>query len=148
MANPAAGQRPGRMFCIKEGRVILAEPGMTLSHREWFRREGWIGNGSDGDEERFFHHVVSGCYLPDENELYCYREIDFANDPEVIDSIVHHAPQLKKCLGLGPDTKVFIGPCGQENHGKDGRRHYAGTIASLVKDIEKEDRMAGRRDVM
>lgn len=147
MANPTAGQRPQRMFCIKEGKVILAEPGMALSHREWFERQGWIGKDGDGEEERFFHHVISGSYLPDKNELYCYREIDFAEDPEVIDTIVHYLAQLKKSLELRPKTKVFIGPCGEDVHGADGRAHYAGTIDELVKYVEKLDRTAGRRDV-
>ena len=144
MANQKAGQRSERMICIKEGKVILAEPGMTLSHREWFGREGWIEKNGDGDEENFFHHVVSGCYLPDEDELYCYREIDFAEDPEVVDIIVRHILQLKKLLGLEPHAKVFIGPCGDEAHGSDDRRRYIGTLAELVKAFEKQDRVAGR----
>lgn len=139
MAKPSAVRHPERMFCIKEGKVILAEPGLAFSHREWFLREGWIGTNGNGDEEKFFRHVVSGCYVPDEDALYCYREIDFADDPEMIDIVVHHLPQLKKQLELGPHTKVFIGPHDAHSAGRDPVQHYAGTLEKLTKSVEKGD---------
>jgi hypothetical protein len=132
--------RPERMFCIKENRVALAEPGLKLSHREWFQREGWIGKEGNGDEESFFHHVVSGWYVPDKDAIYCFREIGLEDDPEVIEIVVHHLLQLKKSLGLGEHTKVFIGPRDAESDNEDSRRYYAGTLDELAKSIEKYER--------
>src|SRR5580700_5632972 len=110
MDKPASEHHAARMFCIKDGKVVLAEAGMTLSHQEWFVKEGWIRENGNGDEERFFQHVVSGQYAPDNDVLYCFREMDFGDDPGMIDIVVKHIARLEKVLGCGSHTKVFIGP--------------------------------------
>ena len=119
------------MFCARKGKVMLAEAGCVLSHYDWFRRERWIVEADAA--ENFFRSAVSGWYVPDEDALYCFREMTFGPDPQLIAMLVDHLPPLTKQLGVSPATKVFIGPRDDESRGFVIRRHYSGTVGEIVK---------------
>ncbi len=111
----------------------LAEEGCALSHYDWFRRERWIGvnGGSDAAanaDENFFRKAVCGWYVPDEDALYCFREMTFGPDPQLLALLVDHLTPLSKQLGISPSTKVFIGPRDDESRG-----FYVGTIREIVR---------------
>src|ERR1700722_19518006 len=80
-----------RMFCVKGNKVHIAPSGVALSHLEWFRHEGWL-DGGESEEEKFFRHVVKGYYVSEDNAIYCFKEIDFIVDAEIMDD--HEATQL------------------------------------------------------
>lgn len=148
IATPAA-QRPERMFCARNGKVFLAEAGCALSHYDWFRRERWIGlnGGSDAAitaDEQFFRRAICGWYVPDENALYCFREMTFGPDPQLLAMLADHLLPLTKQLGISSATKVFIGPRDEESRGfvmgrprqtQQPQRRYVGTIREIVRQV-------------
>jgi hypothetical protein len=147
MTTPAAQpqQHPQWMFCARNGKVMLAEAGCALSHYDWFRRERWIGltdSGATVDEEIFFRRAVCGWYVPDEDALYCFREMTFGPDPQLLAILVDHMTPLTKQLGISPATKVFIGPRDDESRGfvmGRPRRRYLGTMREIVRQVEAGD---------
>lgn len=134
-----AFHRARRMFCVKDGKLMLAPAGVPLSHLEWFQREGWVGNGNGGEEE-FFRHIVRGYYLPEDHALYFFKEADFSVHDEIADAVTPHLLHLKEMLGLKPDTEVFLGPKNSDPTEKDRRQKRIGTIGTLLKRArEKEE---------
>jgi hypothetical protein len=140
MVTPAA-QRPKQwMFCARNGKVMLAEEGCALSHYDWFRRERWIVEADAA--ERFFRKAVCGWYVPHEDTLYCFREMEFGPDPQLLAILVDHLAPLTKRLGISPATKVFIGPRDDESRGfvmRRPRRRYAGRVREIVRRVGTGD---------
>lgn len=130
-----AGHRPVRMFCIKDGRVYVAEPETGESHLEWFRNKKWIKDNG-GDEEKVFHHIVSGYYVPDEGAVYVFREMDFEPNEETVkevsDVVMPHLAHLKIMFTLGDHTEVFAG--------MPGSTKLIGKIDALIERAEGESR--------
>jgi hypothetical protein len=128
------------MFCARKGKVMLAEAGCALSHYDWFRRERWIVE-QDGAEQ-FFRTAVCGWYVPDEDALYCFREMTFEPDPQLLAMLVDHLTPLSKQLGITPNTKVFIGPRDDALRGfvmGRPRRRYLGTMRDVVRRVGTGD---------
>jgi len=63
-----------RMFCIKDGSVLLAPKGFNGSHAKWFLEEGWISE----EDDRFMQEKVRG--MTYRGNLYFYSGWDFRVD--------------------------------------------------------------------
>ena len=134
--------RPVRMFCVKDGRVIVADVDHD-SHYNWFKKEGWIRGDGGSEEDAFFHHVLSGYYLRKQNALYCFRESDIGHDPELEALIAHHMLELKRELGLDVRTSVFKAPPNTEEDPKHMHRHYIGTVRDIIKHFDQDEPTIG-----
>ena len=97
-----------RMFCIKDGKVVLGPEDSLLSHYEWFKSEGWF---SDASGDVFMNTTIRGCYVPAKDSLYSYRgAMAFSFDDTLIAEVMKCLPELREQLDLNDETKVCFGP--------------------------------------
>jgi hypothetical protein len=118
-----------RMYVIRDGSVCVAPRGSTLSHIEWFEKEGWVA-GSNTQE--FMEGHTRGFYLPSENIFHSYRGMGFFFDDAVIEEVKLSLPQLREALGLQDDTKVIFGPRDASFRASEYEKRYLGTVGELV----------------
>jgi len=138
--------RSRQMFCVKGGKLFLAPPGLAISHLDWFRQEGWV-DGGNGDEEKFFRHVVRGYYVPGDNAIYCFKETDFvvdaemmeadentaATEREIAEAVIRQLPHLKEALHLKNDARIFLGPKKIGPTAQYPKQKYIGTIETVLR---------------
>ena len=117
------------MFCIRKGKVEIASPDITDSHIEWFEKEGWI---TEKNAEDFLKQSVRGFYLPNQNELYCYRGIGFSFDDKVLPEVLDKIVELKRVFNLNDDTAIHLGPKDSPVGGVEYQRAFAGTLKELI----------------
>jgi hypothetical protein len=117
------------MFCLKDGAVKVGPPGSALSHIEWFESEGWI---TAANVEEFLEGHVRGFYLPDKNELYCYKGSGFYFDGWVFAKLIENIGKLKEILGLDENTKLYLGSKDAIIGGIRYKQGFVGTLKDLV----------------
>lgn len=117
------------MFCLKGGQVEIAGSGNPDSHIEWFEKEGWV---QEGNAERFLEENARGFYLPDANELYCYKGIGWFFDDMLMTELLDKMAGLKDALCFNEDTKVYLGPKDRFIGEREYKNHFMGTVRELV----------------
>lgn len=128
MASLGISPRSRSLFCLKNEKILIV-PESFDSHLAWFRHERWISDG--GGDEPFFRQLVMGSYLPEENALYCFHEIDFSSDlnKDVVEIVSRNLFRLKQVFHFSDDTKIFLGP--------EGGGTLLGTAGALLKKVTK-----------
>lgn len=117
------------MFCLKDGKVKAGSSGSALSHIEWFESEGWV---TEENAEAFLEKNIRGFYLPDRNELYCYKGAGFYFDGGVLAKLMENIGKLKEILGLDENTKFYLGPKDAVIGGIRYEQCFAGTLKDLA----------------
>ncbi len=98
--------RSRRMFCIKEGRLMVAKPNLPYSHAVWFEKEGWM----DETDDSFINNLTRGI-VNKLGDIYFYKGYNFSIDEKAEKELFVHIGQLKEVLELKPTAKV----CGGKN---------------------------------
>ncbi len=109
-----------RMFCIKEGKLMVAESGLDCSHAVWFEREGWM----DETDDSFMNTNVRGI-VDKGGEVYFYRGYDFFIDEEGKKEFFKHIKELAEILKLKLSSKIYGG-----KNSKEGK--YYGVVRDFV----------------
>jgi hypothetical protein len=117
------------MFCLKDGAVKVGPSGSALSHIEWFESEGWI---TAANVEEFLESHIRGFYLPDKNELYCYKGAGFYFDEKVAAKLIENIGKLKETLGLVENTKFYLGPKDAIIGGIRYKQSFVGALKDLA----------------
>jgi len=112
-AKDTAFHQARRMFCIKEGKVVLAPPNDPRPHYQWFHDESWLTDNSD----TFFKTTVRGFYDPSTNTIYAYTKAQFIFNHDTIEQIRTHLDELNFLFGLNESTKYCFGPKYRDIHG-------------------------------
>ncbi|NTU99126.1 hypothetical protein HGA64_03930 [Candidatus Falkowbacteria bacterium] len=103
------------MFCVLDGKIMVAEIGTTESHIDRFHREGWLENFA-------FEEILRGMYWPETNSLYFFKGFDFSFDEALIEQSLYIMPQLLAALGLKDGVKINFGPMDKFIKGKEYRQ--------------------------
>jgi hypothetical protein len=96
--------RKRRMFCIKDGKVIIAKPNLPYSHAVWFEKEGWITE----EDDILMDEMTRGVLTPD-GDVYFYTGYNFELNKEIEKEFFQHLPELVKKLKLKKQAKVYGG---------------------------------------
>src|SRR5262245_11737758 len=102
------------MFCIRNGTLIVAPDGTTMSHLAWFEAEGWI---TRDDAQEFMESTVRGIFLPARRALFFYKGVGFFFDAAVKEEAARTAETIRAALALGRDVEVYVGPPDTLIHG-------------------------------
>lgn len=89
-----------RMFCIHNGKILLAPENSPLSHSEWFAKLGL-------DVQKAIKESVRG--FVDERGLFFYKGEDFNIDPKTEKTFFKYLPKLKEKLNLPNHTNLYGG---------------------------------------
>jgi len=92
------------MFCVYQGSLRIAESNTTLSHAEWFMREGWMQDSEDA----VMDSVVRGIVDASEN-IHFYKGNDFRVDEDAESVFFTFLPDLVQKLKIGDSSLVFGG---------------------------------------
>lgn len=98
--------RSRRMFCIKEGKLVIAEPNLPYSHAVWFEKEGWM----DETDDSFMNTIVRG-FVDKLGDIYFYVGYDFLVNNKAKVELFSHLRELAESLNLKQTSKV----CGGKN---------------------------------
>jgi hypothetical protein len=109
-----------RMFCIIDGKILIAPEKSTLSHKEWLE-----SLGLDGEVEK----SVRG--FADDRGLFYYRGKGFLADPATEKEFMRHLKSLAEAMKLPPTTQVFGGVTATKDARYPPRKKH-GTIAALT----------------
>ncbi len=121
--------RTRRMFCIRNGTLVVAPEATTTSHLEWFEAEGWI---TKNDAQEFMESTIRGVFLPAKRALFFYKGVGFFFDTAVKEEALCMAEAIGTALTLGRDVEVYVGPPDTLIHGTRYRQERLGTIESLT----------------
>ena len=99
-----AFHRSRRMFCIKNGKLVIAEPNLSYSHADWFEKEGWM----DETDDSFMINTTRGM-VDKKGDIYFYRGYDFVVDVGAEEELFNHLEELAKALGLKPLSGIYGG---------------------------------------
>jgi hypothetical protein len=127
-AEDAEFHRLRIMFCLKDGVVKVAKAGLLESHLEWFESEGWLAKTGVGE---FLEKSIRGFYLPNSNELYCYKGVGWYFDDRVLEILLKNIGGLKKALGLNNGTKLYLGPKDAVINGVPYKQVFIGTLKNF-----------------
>lgn len=122
--------RARRMFCIRNGQVMVAPEGTVMSHLEWFEAEGWVDNRN---AQEFMDTTIRGVFLPARHALFFYKGAGFFFDVTVAREARRWAKELMSALGLDGHVEVHVGPPDAVIHGTHYRQERLGTIESLTR---------------
>jgi len=123
-----------RMFCITaQGKIEIAPSRTTMSHLEWFKEWGWI---NAANEERFLAETIRGFFSPQDNAIYCYKDVCFFFDEDLVKKVKNHLSELKKLLGLKDDTKVVFGPRDITIRGVHHPQRFEGILKVILNPYE------------
>jgi hypothetical protein len=89
-----------RMYCIHNGKILLAPENSPLSHSEWFAKLGL-------DVRKAIRESVRG--FVDERGLFFYKGEDFKVDLETEKTFLRHLPKLQAKLKLPDKTEIYGG---------------------------------------
>lgn len=95
--------RQRRMFCVRDGNLIIADKGLSYSHKEWFHELGW----KKDEIEEFMTAGLRGVILP--GEIKFYTGYDFRINDQIESDFFNSLPGLAKELNLSPETKIYGG---------------------------------------
>ena len=121
------------MFAVKNGRLYVAPKNLRCSHKEWFKKEGWVTENDD----TCMHQLVRG-YVDFEG-IYFYQGYD-AHSPrlksEALKEIIR---ELHKRLKLDRKIHIFFGTiqCHLKKSAKLPPEKDLGVIADIIKDSSK-----------
>lgn len=118
------------MFCLINGKVYVGPKNIPESHIEWFRREGWL---NDENAEDFLRENIRGFYLPDQNQLYCYRDIGFGFDDTVLPEVLAKIEEIKRVFCLNDETEIHLGPRDSPIYGKEYPRICVGKLKNIIR---------------
>ena len=93
-----------RMFCIKEGKLVIAEPNLPYSHAVWFEKEGWMDEADDSFMDNITRGIVDKL-----GDVYFYKGYDFSVDEESEKELFRHIGELRESLDLKLTAKVYGG---------------------------------------
>lgn len=116
-----------RMFCIKDGKVIVAKPNLSYSHAVWFEKEGWITENDD----LLMNEMTRGVVTP-EGDIYFYTGYNFEVNKATEREFFKHLPELAKKLKLKKQAKVYGGLMEGDYTRKWAPRKYYGTVRELL----------------
>lgn len=119
--------RSRRMFCIHQGKLIIAEPGLDYSHAVWFEKEGWISRGDDS----LMDQIIRGIVEKDGNISF-YIGYDFRVDEEVEKGFFPYLIELVEKLDVGKDAEIFGGYFMESPGGELIPRRKYGLVKDLV----------------
>ena len=118
------------MFVIKDGKIEVASPYITISHIEWFEKEGWI---TKDNEESLLENSIRGFYLPSQNQIYFYRGFGFSFDDTVVQVVKNLLTELQTALNLNDNTEIHLGPKDEVINGIKYNRSFVSTVKQLQK---------------
>ncbi len=98
-----------RMFCIYQGKLVIAEPNLPYSHAVWFQKNGWMSE----QEDNLMNEIVRGC-IDKEGNVYFYAGYDFQINNQIELILFSHLSELVEILKLRPDAKIFGGSINQK----------------------------------
>ena len=117
------------MFYVRDGKIEAASPGSPNSHIEWFESKGWA---AQENIREFLDNNIRGFYLPDSNELYCYKGAGWYFDNDLLAELLENITGLEKALGFNEGTKINLGPKDAVINGARYERKYIGTLGELA----------------
>lgn len=128
-----------RMFAFVAGRLLVASPGDTRSHREWLAHAA----GVPVDDE-FLENNVRGFYLEPSLVLYKRTEGDDFSHFGVAHAVTgEQLHLLRRTLGIPDETEVFFGARLSTTVYMRGHARLGGTISSaavrLDHDVKKKE---------
>jgi len=122
--------RKRRMFCIKDGKVIVAKPNLPYSHAVWFEKEGWISEEDDILMDEMTRGVVDA-----DGNVHFYVGYNFELNKKAEKEFLEYLPELVKKLQLKKQAKVFGGLV-EDDHTKEWlpKKEY-GTVGKLLSNL-------------
>jgi hypothetical protein len=110
-----------RMFCIKNGNIVIANMGVPYSHAVWFETLGWMGDTNDS----FMNKIVRGM-VDKAGNIFFYKGYEFIVDEHTEGTFFYHLRQLARTLKLRPTSNIFGGL--KKNGQQYIPRKYYGTL--------------------
>lgn len=92
--------RSRRMFCIKEGKLLLGPVDTSDSHTQWFKKEGWSDSSID--------ELTRG-FVSEKGEVYFYVGLDFEVTEKAKKEMFAHLLELRKKLDLDKTAHLYGG---------------------------------------
>jgi hypothetical protein len=96
--------RSRRMFCIKGGKLYIAEPDLPYSHAVWFEKEKWITS----EDDQLMNQIVRG-FVDKFGNIHFYIGYDFRVTEESFRELKKHLNELTKILQLNTQSFVYGG---------------------------------------
>jgi len=119
--------RKRRMFCIKDGKVIVAKPNLPYSHAVWFEKEGWI----TAEDDLLMDEMTRGVLTP-EGDVYFYAGYNFELNKKTEREFFKHLPELEKKLKLKNQAKIYGGLIEDDYTKKWSPKKYYGSVEELL----------------
>lgn len=119
--DTVAFHKSRRLFVIKDGELIVADPTLPYSHPAWFEKEGWMNEKDD----RFIQMNTRGMVMED-GEVRFYVGWDFQVNDEAEQQFMPHLGELVETLKLDVGKPLSGGQISDE--GFRPRKLY-GTIS-------------------
>ncbi len=120
--------RGRRMFCIKDGKLYIADPHRSDSHAVWFERMGWMQGKDDAD---VMDDIIRG-FVDRDGDVYFYIGYDFRVDKKAEKVFFAHLKELVRKLKVRPEGKVGGGLVRQVPGTKWPPARFYGLIKELL----------------
>jgi len=127
-AKVKAFHRSRRMFCVRDGKLFIADPNVDYSHAVWLEKLGWITEHDDSIIDKIPRGIVNA-----EGNICFYTGYAFRINKQIEDKFFKKLPELVDRLTIKPTAKVFGGLIKQPLTGAWKPRRSYGDVRGLLK---------------